>query len=414
MPKAKNYVSWTINGVKALKPRTSRVRYYAKDLAGLYVAVTPAGNKTFYFAYQCPETRKSIEHKLGRFPTLQPGDAAKAATGFAAVVARGESPQVQARERERDAAAQEALAVQAEKYTLEYQLSNESSAWRRYVKIRGVKRWEDTEKLLRKHFGHWLNTPFVQIKRSDLIEWVHEKLAEGKLKPGGINRPIKHFGSVLTRVRNADETFTHNPFQGLSEHLPKEPTSRVRYLSAEERKAFLKALENAPDYMQLVCKVLMTTGMRKMELLGARWHQLQKDGDKHYLVLSEAQTKTDRARKVPIPSNVAKALLEWKLKNKGRDSHYMFYSPTIKGVGLVNIQKQFQAILSEAGITDFRVHDLRHTAATQMLQDGVPVHIIADILGHSNITTTMTRYAHVIPQDTHDRMSEALRDDIKF
>ena len=61
------------------------------------------------------------------------------------------------------------------------------------------------------------------------------------------------------------------------------------------------------------------------------------------------------------------------------------------------IQKGFNEVLKKAGITNFRFHDLRHTAATRMTEKCIDLAVVQEILGHSDIKTTM-RYAHPVPE----------------
>lgn len=77
-----------------------------------------------------------------------------------------------------------------------------------------------------------------------------------------------------------------------------------------------------------------------------------------------------------------------------------------------NVTKAFQSLLERVGLPRMRFHDLRHSAATLMLAEGVPPRVIMETLGHSNIGMTMNLYAHVVPslqRDAADRMDEVLR-----
>ena len=62
-----------------------------------------------------------------------------------------------------------------------------------------------------------------------------------------------------------------------------------------------------------------------------------------------------------------------------------------------NLLRRFKKLLDEAGLPEIRFHDLRHTAATLMLQNGVHPKIVQERLGHSTITMTLDTYSHVLP-----------------
>jgi integrase len=72
-----------------------------------------------------------------------------------------------------------------------------------------------------------------------------------------------------------------------------------------------------------------------------------------------------------------------------------------------NLTKAYKALLKEAGLRDQRFHDLRHTAATLMRRDGRPVHEVSAVLGHSQTSTTLNVYSHILPGG-NDRAAAAM------
>ena len=76
-----------------------------------------------------------------------------------------------------------------------------------------------------------------------------------------------------------------------------------------------------------------------------------------------------------------------------------------------NDYRAFQALLQRAQLRKVRLHDLRHTAASLLLAQGVPSRVVMEILGHSQISVTLNTYSHVdttLTQEAADRMKEAL------
>ena len=79
-----------------------------------------------------------------------------------------------------------------------------------------------------------------------------------------------------------------------------------------------------------------------------------------------------------------------------KDFDYIFINPQTNKP-YTTIQKAFSTILKKANIKNFRFHDLRHTVATRLVEKGIDLVVVQEILGHSKITTTQ-RYAHPVPQ----------------
>ena len=76
-----------------------------------------------------------------------------------------------------------------------------------------------------------------------------------------------------------------------------------------------------------------------------------------------------------------------------------------------NVVREFKNLLKKAGLPDIRFHDLRHTAATLMLLQGVPVKVVQERLGHTQISLTLGTYAHVLPsmdKDAADKLDQLL------
>jgi integrase len=85
----------------------------------------------------------------------------------------------------------------------------------------------------------------------------------------------------------------------------------------------------------------------------------------------------------------------------------VFTTPIGTPIDPDNLTKAYKAMLSRAGLRDQRFHDLRHAAATLMLRDGLPVHEVSAVLGHSQTSTTLNVYSHVLPGG-NDRAAAAM------
>ena len=175
-----------------------------------------------------------------------------------------------------------------------------------------------------------------------------------------------------------------NPVDGV--FVKATPNKIVRYLSDDERKALLNACrESSWDRLYLLVILALTTGMRKSELINLRWASIDFDNGLAKL----ADTKNGEPRVNPIP---APALLELKKFRQIGDC-LVFNSPT-KTDKPFEFRKRWNEALQKAGISNFRFHDLRHSAASYLVMGGATLHETAEILGHKSTETTK-RYAHL-------------------
>jgi integrase len=97
--------------------------------------------------------------------------------------------------------------------------------------------------------------------------------------------------------------------------------------------------------------------------------------------------------------------------NTWEDRGFVFCQPNGRPIDARRDWLDWKALLRMAGICDARLHDARHTAATLLLQQGVPARVVMEILGHSQISLTMGTYSHVVPELAHEaaeRMGDAL------
>ena len=132
--------------------------------------------------------------------------------------------------------------------------------------------------------------------------------------------------------------------------------------------------------------VAVHTGMRKGEILNLRWDQV--DFEKGIITLTD--TKNDQRRYVPMDEMVKSTLREMERKND-----YIFCG-LCPGRPLVWIELSFRKVLEKSGIEDFKIHDLRHTFASNLVMSGVDLVTVKELLGHKTIEMTL-RYSHLAP-----------------
>jgi integrase len=191
---------------------------------------------------------------------------------------------------------------------------------------------------------------------------------------------------------------------------PRKPYRPPRTWTAEEARRFLEVARE--DRYWGVFALALSTGLRKAEILGLCWdcvdlergvvrvvRQLQDlHGD---LVLSEPKSAASR-RSVPLPPLALEAL-RWHHAKAAREGHYRPDGPVFTDTrgGFVRpsnlYRRHFLPLIERAGVPRIRFHDLRHTAATLALEQGVHPRVVADLLGHSRVTLTLSTYSHVLP-----------------
>lgn len=169
---------------------------------------------------------------------------------------------------------------------------------------------------------------------------------------------------------------------------PTEPRGRVRFLSDEEREALLTACrESSNPWLYLAVVVALSTGMRKGELMGLSWKDVDLQAGR--IVLHD--TKNGERRVVPL-AGPALALLKEHTKVRRLDTDLLF--PGQCKDTPIDLRSPWEAAMKRAGIEDFRWHDLRHSTASYLAMNGASLAEIAEVLGHKTLAM-VKRYAHL-------------------
>lgn len=180
-----------------------------------------------------------------------------------------------------------------------------------------------------------------------------------------------------------------NPLQKVSKM--KEPRGRTRFLSEEEREQLLKACRNSSHpYLYLVVVLCLSTGARKMEILGLKW----KDIDIERKIVTLHETKNGERRLLPLAGH-ALELMQEHSKMVDIKSELVFPTKNVHSRSRpASIRSAWGNTLKQAEINDFRFHDLRHSAASYLAMNGASMAEIAEVLGHKTLNM-VKRYAHL-------------------
>lgn len=215
--------------------------------------------------------------------------------------------------------------------------------------------------------------------------------------------------------------------------LPKKEQKEIEPLTVGEIERVLQVAKETELYSLILLEIF--TGMRKGEILGLQWknvdferkvvwvrknlcrvkNQDKNDGKKTKLILLEPKTKKS-IREIPLSEEAVKVL---RVHKKKQNEQKMLYRDIYQDNDIVfakadgsfedprEILRRFHKILEKAGVRKCRFHDLRHTFASILLNEGESMKVIQELLGHSTITTTMDIYSHVA-KETKERSVEVL------
>lgn len=183
--------------------------------------------------------------------------------------------------------------------------------------------------------------------------------------------------------------------------------------------------------MEALYVVALATGLRQGELFGLRWSDLDFAiatlHVRRALVRTPtgfgfAEPKTEGSRRtINLPAVAVAALREHRARQVAErlrvgpawdDGDLVFCTTIGTALDASNVTRAFQRHLAAAGIPRRRFHDLRHSAATLLMLQGVSARVVQEMLGHSSVTVTLGTYSHVLPalkREAADRMDDVLR-----
>jgi integrase len=348
-----------------------QLRIKDKRILGFGVRRTASGSTSFTFDYVAHGRDRRMT--IGPYPSWSVEAAREAAAKLRRRVDAGEDPL----EEDRQARAEMTLALLWERYDREVMPDkrpatqrDERSMWRRLVLPRLGRR------------------KLSAIRPAD-IDGLHREISQ--TTPTQANRCLASVRHVFNKGIRWQLCET-NPAVGAAKN-PEE--HRERYLTDDERERFLDALNRRPETSStLALRMLLLTGARRNEVLKADWEQF--DIAAGVWTKPSSHTKQKRRHRVPLsPEAVAIIQRARQLSN----GIYVF--PGKEGRPLADLKRLFASLLTETGIENLRLHDLRHSFASILVTGGQSLPVIGALLGHTQVATT-ARYSHL--------MDDALRD----
>jgi integrase len=342
-------------------------------LPGFALRVTAGGTKAFILDYRTKGTGRQRRVTIGRFPSWSATAARQKAKALRREVDEGGDPRGDV-EAERAAPTVNDL---VDRLYAEHLPKRREGTARDY---RGL-----AEKYVRPNLG---DMKVADVAFAD-IDRLHRKIS--KRAPYSGNRAVdllsKMFSLAIRWQMRAD-----NPAKGI-ERNPEE--RRRRYLSddGDELVRLIAAMAKHSDQQAAnIIRLLLLTGGRRGEAFTMKWADV--DFAKGIWSKPASSTKDKKPHEVPLSVPARQLLADIDAAQKTK-SIYVFPSSIGKTGHVVDIKKSWASICKAAGIAGLRVHDLRHSFASELVSAGASLPLIGALLGHSNPATT-ARYTHFI------------------
>jgi integrase len=228
------------------------------------------------------------------------------------------------------------------------------------------------------------------------------------------NRNVQLVHGVLHRSLNVAQKqglIGKNPASVVE--LPKVVRKELEILDDNQVRQFLIVAQG--HRYETLFHIAVTTGMRMGELLGIKWSDLDLSSGVIYIKrqlqrvpgkgfkFSPPKTQAGR-RMVQLGQSTMRQLVEHRKRQETehqrkdwQENDLIFPAPSGIPTDQRNLHRYFKPLLEKAGLPNIRFHDLRHTAATLMLMNGIPLMVVSRRLGHSKPSTTLDIYGHFLP-----------------
>ena len=360
---------------KLQRPETGNRISYDSDVPGFGARTTAAGTKSFVLNYRTRSGRER-RHTIGRFPNWATTAARVEAKRLRRLIDEGGDPLADI-EAERAAPT---MADLIERFETEHLVRKRPGTAADYTRM----------------LNNHIRPALKHLKVADVaftdIDRLHRRITKAG-HPYRANRVIAVLSKMFAlaiRWNMRDD----NPCVGIERNVEH---SRRRYLKDDELARLVRALAAHADKQAAdIVRLLLLTGCRRGEALAARWADF--DLVKGVWSKPASSVKQNTPHEAPLSAPARQLLSE--IRNAHAAKHpkrplgeYVFPSHGADG-HRVDVKRDWRQLTKAAGITGLRVHDLRHSFASQLASGGASLPLIGALLGHSNPTTTH-RYAHL-------------------
>jgi integrase len=394
----RRFIGPTLLANNESQPKRKPFEIYDSRLPGFTLRVQPSGVRSYYARFG-----RNRRITLGKADTLLPDEARERCQKVLGNVAHGRHPLHGLRG--------------TDGITLGIFIADTYTTW---VKASRPRTAADTLEKLYRHFRTWYPEPLTAITVERVEAWKARRLNEGR-SPSTVLRDLFTLSSVLRRAVKAGE-LTENPVRrvdkprvdrrGKVRFLDQTEETRLRdALKARDEKIqnrrtvansrrqtryqrVLPQLTHFGDHLTPAVLLSMNTGLRRGEVVKLRWGSV--DFNRRLLTVEGRNAKSRQTRHVPLNDEAVSVLQNWREQSGA-------------GARVFDVATGFRAawerVLKRARISNFRWHDLRHHFASRLVQHGVPLNTVRDLLGHSSVGMSL-RYAYLAPDQRREAVAK--------
>jgi integrase len=381
---------------KAAQPEKKPFEIYDSRLSGFTLRVQPSGVRSYYARFG-----RNRRVALGQAGSMEPDEARDRCQIVLGNVAHGRHPL-------------HGLGG-TDGITLGMFIADTYTTW---VQASRPRTAADTLEKLYRHFRTWYPEPLTAITVERIEAWKARRLSEGR-GAATVLRDLYTLSSVLNRavgagelndnpvwrvdkpridrrgkvrfLDQAEETRLRDALKARDEEMRNRRTiTNTRRLTRRER--LLSPLIHFGDHLTPAVLLSMNTGLRRGETLKLRWVSV--DFDRRLITVEGRTAKSRQTRHVPLNDEAVRVLRNWR-EQAGTGARVF---------NVVGFQTAWETVLKRARISKFRWHDLRHHFASRLVQQGVPLNTVRDLLGHGSVGMSL-RYAHLAPDQRREAVA---------
>jgi integrase len=381
----------------AAQPTKKPFEIYDSRLAGFTLRVQPSGVRSYYARFG-----RNRRVALGHAGSIEPDEARDRCQIVLGNVAHGRHPL-------HGIGGTDGI-------TLGIFIADTYTTW---VEASRPRTAADTLEKVYRHFRTWYPEPLTAITVERIEAWKARCLSEGR-SAATVLRDLFTLSSVLRRAVKTGE-LTENPVRrvdkpridrkGKVRFLDQAEETRLRYaLRARDQEMQnrrtvvntrrqirderpLPPLTHFGDHLTPAVLLSMNTGLRRGETLKLRWGSV--DFDRRLITVEGRNAKSRQTRHVPLNDEALRVLQNW--REQAGTGARVFH--------VVGFQTAWETVLKRAMISKFRWHDLRHHFASRLVQQGVPLNTVRDLLGHGSVGMSL-RYAHLAPDQRREAVAK--------